>query len=273
MILVALIGTDCICVEQRYSALLIFVSILYYIKKRALCQYNNAKFFEEMAISNDINKKGKNMEAKLKSYYIRIAFRDMAVRIIRVSGSNNLFTLARAIMAAFETEYDTPFAFIPDFTETNGKPDFEHGYFDPRIAKDNNSCNDVTVAEAYPNMEDKFMFVKIFNDGALSFDCRVTDIFDRTTTKPGLIQEIGRSPFGDSDKREDLKYLRRVMLLHPIDFRPDDPAYLAVQEISSMDEGELQDLPNSIADAISNAIGYGVFTDEVEGRIKKAYDL
>lgn len=79
------------------------------------------------------------METKFKSYYIRIAFRDVAVRIIRVSGSDNLFTLARAILASFETEYDTPFAFIPNYTESNGKPDFEHGYFDPRIAKENNS--------------------------------------------------------------------------------------------------------------------------------------
>ena len=208
-----------------------------------------------------------------KSYYIRIAFRDMAVRIIRVSGSDNLFTLARAIMAAFETEYDTPFAFIPDFTENNGEPDFEHGYFDPRIAKDNNSCNDVTVAEAYPNIGDKFMFVKIFNDGALSFDCSVTDIFERTTTKPSLIQEIGRTPFGDSDKREDLKYIRKIMLLHPIDFRPDDPARLAVEEISSMDEGELQDLPYDIASAVTSAIGYGLFSEDVEERIKCAFNL
>ena len=213
------------------------------------------------------------MSTMKKSYYIRIAFRDMAVRIIRVSGADNLFTLARAIMAAFETEYDTPFAFIPDFTETNGKPDFEHGYFDPRIAKGNNSCNDVTVAEAYPNMEDKFMFVKIFNDGALSFDCRVTDIFDRTTTKPGLIQEIGRTPFGESDKREDLKYIRKIMLFHPIDFRPDDPAHLAVEEISSMDEGELQDLPYDIASAVTGAIGYGLFSEDVEERIKRAFNL
>lgn len=208
-----------------------------------------------------------------KSYFIRIAFRDMAVRIIRLSGSDSLYTLARAILASFETKYDTPFAFIPDYTESNGKPDFEHGYFDPRIAKENNSCTEVTIAEAYPSIEDKFIFVELFSDTVLSFDCSVTDIFERTTTKPGLIQEIGSTPFGDSDKREDLKYIRKIMLLHPIDFRPDDPAYLAVKEISSMDEGELQDLPYDIASAVRDAIGYGLFSEEVEERIKRAFNL
>ena len=214
------------------------------------------------------------MEKGTNSVFIKAVHDDTGVfRIIRISADDSLDRLARAILASFDKEYDSFYCFWPDYDPEKEAPDENDLYVDSNVPDGRFYCDKYTLRQTLPGIGKPFMFMLLNEEGAISFECYVTEETEKTTTKPGLIQAAGRSPFDDSNPISDLKYLRRIMNLHPIDFRPDDFAPRAVSEIASMDEGEIKDLPEDIAYAVRNALGADVFPPEAEEKIKKAFGI